>query len=184
MTNWLEFVDNFWQPFWIGILEFRIQTSFLEMRNPTELLYFKIHLYLFVKWKHIQGNPSKHIDLSLFWLNSVSLSAMQCNVKGSIWKVLLFISNTQCCFDAGPLSATLGPHWNIIGYRPMYFNLINVEGDQRVQVCLSPVTKGPYWLVKNFIHEASPDMYIIAPTLIHIVIRKILNKSGRTTVNS
>ena len=30
----------------------------------------------------------------------------------------------------------------------------------------------------------SPDMYIIEPTLIHIVIQKILSKSGRTTIDS
>ena len=55
------FLMVFWQPF---------RTSEI----PTQLLYFYIDIYLFVKWKHIQMAPSKHIDLSLCWLNVVSLS--------------------------------------------------------------------------------------------------------------
>ena len=47
-------------------------------------------------------------------------------------KVLLSISMTQCRFNAEQPSATLAPHWNIIGYRYM------------VQVCLSLLTMGPY----------------------------------------
>ena len=31
----------------------------------------------------------------------------------------------------------------ITGYRPIYFNLINVEGAQRVQVCVITSDKGP-----------------------------------------
>ena len=46
------------------------------------------------------------------------------------------------------------------------------------------ITKRPYWLAKNPMNGASPDMYIIEPASIHIVIRKILNKSGRTLVNT
>ena len=45
-------------------------------------------------------------------------------------------------------------------------------------------TLAQHWLVKNPINGASPDMYIIEPTSIHIVIQKILNKFGNTAVNS
>ena len=69
----------FLQPFSIGILDFRIRTSdfkFQRSEVPTELLYlYIIDIYLFVKWKHIHMAPSKHIDLTLCWLNVVSLSA-------------------------------------------------------------------------------------------------------------
>ena len=98
----------------------------------------------------------------------------------SIWKVLLFVSNTQCLFNAEQPSATLAPHWNIIRYRTLYFNWLNVEGAQRVQAGRVASDTGPlYWLAK--IHSwASSDMYINVPTLIQIVIKKILNKSQRT----
>ena len=61
--------------------------------------------------------------------------------KCRICKVLLFISSTQCWFNAEQLSATLAPHWNIIGYRPLYFNWINAEGARRVGRVASD--KGP-----------------------------------------
>ena len=154
-------------------------------------------------------------------------------LKCSIWKVLLFISNTQCLFNAEQLSATLAPYWNIIGWRPLYFNLLHVESAQRVQVGRVTSDNGPlykllarvcawtvvwlkqcsvghcvacchwkmcnscliktvphcslcgvlllkrvYWLAKVN-SWASPDMHIIVPALIHIVIQKILNKSRR-----
>ena len=99
----------------------------------------------------------------------------------SIWKVLLFVSNTQYYVNAEQRSATITLHWNIIGYRPLYCNWLNVEGAQRVQAGGVASDTGPlYWLAK--IHSwASSDMYINVPTLIHIiVIQKILNKSRRT----
>ena len=67
-----------------------------------------------------------------------------------------------------------------IGYRPLYFNSLNVEGAQKVQAGRVASDNGPlYWPAK--IHSwASSDMYINVPALIHIVIQKILNKSRRT----
>ena len=62
-------------------------------------------------------------------------------LKYRIWKVLLFISSTQCWFNAESLRVTLAPHWNIIGYRPLYFNWLNVEGSRRVGHVASD--KGP-----------------------------------------
>ena len=77
-----------------------------------------------------------------------AITTVSSMLKCSIWKVLLFIPNTQCWFNAEQIYATLAPHWNIIWYRPMYFSYLNVESVQRVQVGLSPVTKSPYWLTK------------------------------------
>ena len=94
----------------------------------------------------------------------------------SIWKVLLFVSNTQCWFNAEQTSATLAPNWNIIGYRLLYFNWLNVEGAQRVQAGRVASDTGPLnWLAKIY-SWASSDMFINVPTLIHIVIRIILQK--------
>ena len=62
---------------------------------------------------------------------------------GSVWNVLLLLSNTQCWFNAEQLSATLVPHWNSIWYRTLYFNLLNVEGAQRGQVGRVDSDKGP-----------------------------------------
>ena len=74
----------------------------------------------------------------------------------NIWKVLLLVSSTQCCFNAEQLSAMLGLHWNIIGYRPLYFNWLNVEGDQRVQAGHVACDNRPlYWLAR-FIHGLLP----------------------------
>ena len=97
---WTRFYEFLSRPFWIllayfhydrlfGILflgffsshsdlDFRLQNSDFKLHQsdvPTELLYFYIDIYLFVKLKHIQ-RASTHIDLSLCWLNVVSLSAM------------------------------------------------------------------------------------------------------------
>ena len=98
----------------------------------------------------------------------------------SIWNVPLFVSNTQCWFNVKQPSATLAPHWKSIGHRPLYFNLLNVEGAQRVQAGGVASDNGPlYWPAK--IHSwASYGMYINVPIFIHIVIQKILNKSRRT----
>ena len=49
----------------------------------------------------------------------------------------------------------------------------------------SPIAKGPFdWSKFNCtMNLVLPDMYTIEPISIHIVIQKILNKSGRTTGN-
>ena len=109
-----------------------------------------------------------------------AITTVSSMLKCSIWKVILFISNTQCWFNAEQPSATLAPHWNIIGYRPLYFNWLNVQGAERVQVGRVASDNGPlYWMAK--IHSwAFPDMYIIVLTWIHILIQKTLNKSRRT----
>ena len=49
-----------------------------------------------------------------------------------------------------------------------------VEGAKMVQV-------GHLLFTVQDLIGASPNMYIIEPTLIHIVVHKILNKSGRAT---
>ena len=72
----------------------------------------------------------------------------------SIWKVLLFVSNTQCWFNAEQPSATLAQHWNIIGYRPLYFIWLNVVGAERVKAGLSLL--GPYNDWPRFIHGLLP----------------------------
>ena len=73
-----------------------------------------------------------------------------------IWKVPLFVSNTQCWFNAEQPSATLAPHWNSIGYRPLYFNRLNVKGAQRVQAGHVPLTMGPCIDWPRFIHGLLP----------------------------
>ena len=64
------------------------------------------------------------------------------------------------------------------------FELPNVKVVERVQVRRVTSHKGPLLTGQEFLSCASPDMYIIEPTSIHIVIQKILIKSGRTTVYS
>ena len=125
------------------------------------------------RWPNIKTTLRRRFVFDAF----TTVSSM---LISSIWKVPLFVSNTQWWFNAEQPSATLAPHWNSIGYRPLYFNWLNVEGAQRVQAGRVASDNGPlYWLAK--MHSwASSDMYINVPTLIPIVIQKILNKSGRT----
>ena len=80
-----------------------------------------------------------------------AITTVSSMLKCRIWKVLLSISNAQCWFDAEQPSGTLAPHWNIIGYRPLYFNWLNVQG-----ASLSVASdNGPlYWLAK--IHGLLP----------------------------
>ena len=87
-----------------------------------------------------------------------AITSVSSMLKCSILKVLLFISNTQCWFNAQQPSATLTPHWNIIGYRPLHFNWLNVEGAQRGQASVSPLTMGPYVDWPRFIHGLLPTI--------------------------
>ena len=86
------------------------------------------------RWQNIKTTLRRRFVLEAI----ITASSM---LKCRIGKVLLFISSTQCWFNAEQLSATLAPHWNIIGYRPLCFNLLNVESAQRVGRVASD--KGP-----------------------------------------
>ena len=54
---------------------------------------------------------------------------------------------------------------------------------KRCKPVVSPLTMGPYVDWPRFIHGLLPTSKINVPTLIHIMINKIRNKSGRTTGN-
>ena len=62
----------------------------------------------------------------------------------------------------------------------MYFNFLNVEGAQRVQVGRVASDKEPLLTRQYSFMGASPNIYNIEPALINIVIQKILDKSGKT----
>ena len=70
----------------------------------------------------------------------------------------------------------LAPHWNIIGYRPLYFNWLNVEGAQRVQAGRVASDNGPIDWLAQIQSWASPNKYNIDPHSDP----EILNKSQRT----
>ena len=53
----------------------------------------------------------------------------------------------------------------------MYFNFFNVEGAQRVQVGRVASDKEPLLTSQDSFMGASPDIYNIEPTLIHMVIQ-------------
>ena len=57
-------------------------------------MYFYIDIYLFVKWKHIQ---SKHIDLSLCWLNVLSLSATLAQHKTTLARLAQKLAYLHTC---------------------------------------------------------------------------------------
>ena len=61
----------------------------------------------------------------------------------------------------------------------MYFNLINVDVAQMVQVGRVASDKEPLLTSQDSFMGAYPDIYNIKPALIHIVIQKILGKNSR-----
>ena len=77
--DWNSVHVFFWQLFWIGILDFRLQNSVFRLqilKVPTERLYFYLDMICLWNGNTFRG-PSKHIDLSLCWFSVVSLSATQ-----------------------------------------------------------------------------------------------------------
>ena len=90
------------------------------------------------KYRKKSKSQKKSPNFTVTWRVKVIYSSMS---KCIIWTVLLFISSTHFWFNAEQLSATLVPHWNIIGYRPLCFNWLNVESAQRVGRVASD--KGP-----------------------------------------
>ena len=109
-------------------------------------LFFGLMLYHCLRcWPNIKTTLRRRFVFAAF----TTVSSM---LIYRIWKVPLFVSNTQCWFNAEQPSATLAPHWNSIGYRPLYSNWLNVEDAQRVQPVVSPLTMGPYIDWPRFIH--------------------------------
>ena len=73
MTDWLEFrVWVFWQPFWTRIFRLRI-SDFKFQKSPMSFCTFK-YKYICLSNGIAFRVPRTHIDLSLCWLNVVSLS--------------------------------------------------------------------------------------------------------------
>ena len=110
------------------------------MRNSDFFIGLMLYHCLW-RWQNIKTTLSRRF---VFDAITTASSILKC----TIWKVLLFISSTQCWFNTEQLSATLTPHWNIIGHRPLYFNWLNVEGAQRVGRVASG--KGPLF---NYQHS-------------------------------